>query len=572
MQVFAPIASRSRRRVVRAAQGTSAAVLALVLLSACDALNPNKEACSVTIAPSTISVPVNGSVQVSGTAFDCDGNSIANKTINFTSANTSVATVTTAGQVIGVSVGTTTVSAVANGKQGVAQVTVTPEVPALVTISPATFTLRQTNVKQFTATARNSAGNIITGRTYQWASSNSSIASVDNSGNVTAIANGTANITANADGVAGSAVVTVTNIPIGSCSLSPTSQTVTVTAQAQPTVTLRDTASAVMPTLGRALSWSSDNEIVATVSTSGVITARKAGAARITATSVEYPNVSCGTNFTAVDPRIAAATIQPRTGSLRIGIPRQLTVALTDSVGGAIPPGRVVTWTSATPAIATVSSTGLVTGIALGTARIAVSAEGTVDTVSFAVTKIPVAAVFVSPLSSSVIQGAQVQLTATVEDSTLAIVTDRLVQWSSSDPGRATVSSTGLVNTIAPGSVVITAISEIRTGTATINIQPTPVDSIAADSVYSVALNAANKSFAITLRDANGNQLFGRTVTVSSSVPGVATGVVPNPSTIVAISASSVGQTVFTLRALNSNGQPEGKVTTVRVVITAAVP
>jgi hypothetical protein len=47
--------------------------------------------------------------------------------------------------------------------------------------------------------------------------------------------------------------------------------------------------------------------------------------------------------------------------------------------------------------VATVSATGLVTGIALGTARIAVNAEGAVDTVSFSVTKIPVAAVRVSP-------------------------------------------------------------------------------------------------------------------------------------------------------------------------------
>jgi len=574
MQVFAPMVSSTRRRIVRVAQGTSAAVFALVLLSACDALNPNKEACSVTIAPSTISVPVNGSVTVTGTAFDCENNSIANKTINYSSANTSVATVTTGGQVIGVAVGSTTVSAVANGKAGVAQVTVTPEVPASVTVAPATFTLRQTQVRQFAATARNTAGNVITGRTFQWASSNSSIASVDNSGNVTAVANGTASITATSDGIVGTSSVTVTSIPIGSCSIAPTSQTVTVGEQRQPTVTLRDTAGPpnVLPTQGRPLTWVSDNEIVATVSTTGVITTRRAGTARITVTSVEYPNISCFTNITAVDPRIATAQIQPRTGSLRIGIPRQLTVTLTDSVGGAIPPGRVVTWTSATPAIASVSPTGLVTGLSLGTARIAVNAEGTVDTVSFSVTKIPVAVVRLSPLSSSVIQGQTVQLTATVEDSTGAVVTDRPIEWTSSDPTRASVSGTGLVTTLASGAVSIAAISESRVGNATIAILPIPVDSIAADSVYSVPLNTANKSFAITLRDASGNQLFNRAVSVTSSVPGVATGAANAQATVVSVTGSTQGQAILTLRALNSNGQPEGKTTTVRVVITAPVP
>jgi trimeric autotransporter adhesin len=571
MQVFASIVSIFRRRSATVTRPVAAALLTVAVLAGCDALNPNKEACSVTIAPSTISVPVNGQVPVTGTAFDCDGNSIANKTINFTSANTAIATVTTGGQVIGVAVGQTTVSAVANGKAGVAQVTVTQEIPASVTVAPATFTLRQTNVKQFAASARNAAGNLITGRVYQWASSNTSVASVDQNGNVTALANGTVSVTATTDGISGAANITVTNIPIGSCSLAPTSQTVTVTEQRQPTLTLRDTAGNVLSSQGRAVTWVSDNEIVATVSTTGVITARRAGTARITVTPVEFPNISCFTNITAVDPRIATAQIQPRTGSLRIGIPRQLTVTLTDSVGGAIPPGRVVTWTSATPAIATVSATGLVTGTALGTARIAVRAEGAVDTVTFSVTKIPVALVRLTPLSSSVIQGQPVQLTATVEDSAGTVVTDRPIEWTSSDPTRATVSGTGLVSTIASGVVTIAAISESRVGNASIAILPIPVDSIQADSVYSVALNVANKSFAITLRDANGNQLFNRAVSITSNVPGVATGQANSQATVVSVTGSTVGQATLTMRALNANGQPEGKTTTVRVVITPAV-
>ena len=571
MRVFAPIVLASMPRLARVTPRLWLSMLAVAALAACN-LNPNKESCSVTISPATISVPVNGAVSVSGTAFDCSGNSISGKTINFTSSNTAVATVTTSGQVIGVSVGQATVSAVSNGKSGTAQVTVTPEVATTVTVSPATTTLRLTNQKLFTASAKNAVGTVITGRTFRWSSSNSSIASVDQSGNVIALTPGSIVIAADADGVIGNASLTITNIPIGACALAPATQTVTVTLQAQPTITLRDTANNVLPTLGRQLAWVSDNEIVATVSNTGVITARRRGTARITASSVEYPNVSCGTNFIAVDPRIATATIQPRTGSLRIGIPRQLSVSLTDSVGGTIPPGRVITWTTATPAIATVSATGLVTGLSLGTARIAVNAEGAVDTVSFSVTKIPVATVRLSPLSSVVIQGQTVQLTATVEDSTGAAVTDRVIEWTSNDPTKATVSGTGLVSTTAAGTVTITAISETRSGTASVNIQPIPVDTIVAVTEYSVALNAANKSFAITLRDANGNQLFNRSVSVTSSVPGVAQGGANNTATIVNVFTFAVGTTTFTLRALNSNGQAEGRTTLVTVMVTAAIP
>ena len=570
MRVFASIVSTTPRAVTRLSRVTgriAAFTLTAAALASCN-LNPNVTACSVTIAPSTIVLAVNGSVQAIGTAFDCSGNSIKTKTINYTSANTAVATVTSDGRVIAVSVGQTTVSAVANGKEGVAQVSVTPELASSVQVSPATVTLRVSNQRQFTAVVKNQAGTVITGRTLRWASSNSSIASIDQTGSVIALTPGSVAITADVDGNSSSASVTVTNVPIGSCTQSPTSQKLTVTQQTQPTVTLRDTANNVLSNTGRALTWTSDNEVVATVSASGVITTRKPGTAKVTASPVEYPSIVCSpaTTVEAVDARVVSATISPRTGSLRIGTPRQLTVALADSIGGNIPPGRVVTWTSAIPSIATVSATGLVTGLSLGTARIVVNVEGAKDSVSFAVTKVPVSAVRISPLSASVIQGQTQQFNVTVEDSTGTVVTDRVVEWSSSDPTKATVNGTGLVSTIAPGSVTISAISETKAGSASLGIQQIPVDTILA-SDYSVILNVANKSFAITLKDANGNQLFGRTVSITSSVPSVATGTANGNATVVTVNASTAGTTTFTMRVLNGNSQPEGKTTNVVVTI-----
>ncbi|MEI6741351.1 MAG: Ig-like domain-containing protein, partial [Gemmatimonadaceae bacterium] len=160
---------RFRRHLARAAARSVVPVLSLVALWGCN-LNPNVSACSVSVAPSSITVPVNSSVTIAGTAFDCSGNSIKSKTINFSSANSAIATVTTSGQVIGVSVGQTTIAGVANGQQGTAQVTVTPELPTTVTVSPATLTLRLTNQKQLTATAKNAQGTAITGRTFRWSS------------------------------------------------------------------------------------------------------------------------------------------------------------------------------------------------------------------------------------------------------------------------------------------------------------------------------------------------------------------------------------------------------------------
>lgn len=566
MRVADRIVSFSRVQSARRV-GTALLLIALGGTVGCDGLKP-PTACSVTVAPATLTLPVNAASTIVGTAFNCDGNTIRNKRVSFSSSNSAVATVTAEGNVLAVAVGTATISATADGKSASVPVTVTPEQAATVTISPSTVTLRRTNTRQFTAVARNSQNVVISGRTFRWASSNSAIASVDQNGTVTALAPGNVIVSAESDQTTGTANVIVTEIPIGSCSLNPTNAKITVSQQTQPAITLRDTATNVLSNTGRPIAWTSDNEVAATVSGTGLVTGRRAGTTRITASSVEYPSVTCQSSIEVVDARIVTARITPTSGSLRLGIPRQFSSVLTDSVGGSIPAGRVVNWTSATPAIATVNSTGLVTALALGTAKIAINAEGAVDTLTMQVTKVPVNTVQLSPSSSVVVQGGTVQLTATVEDSAGTTVTDRALEWTSSDPNRATVSGTGLVTTLAPGQVTITARAENRSGTASVTIQQTPADSVAAAD-QSFPLNTNPKQISFRVLDAQGNDLFNRSLSLQTS-NGAITGSVNSSTQIISVSANAVGTTTFTLRALNAAGQPEGKTTRITVTITAA--
>jgi uncharacterized protein YjdB len=167
-----------------------------------------------------------------------------------------------------------------------------------------------------------------------------------------------------------------------------------------------------------------------------------------------------------------------------------------------------------------------------------------------------------------VVQGQTVQLTATLEDSTGTVTTDRTIEWTSSDPTKATVSASGLVSTLAPGSVTITALSETKSGTASVTVQRIPVDTIEVVGTYNATLASTNKSFQIVLKDASGTQLFARSVSITSSAPDVATGAANSDATIVTVTASRAGSTTFTLRALNQNGQPEGKASQVQVTIT----
>ena len=557
-----------RRKAGRIAHRSSAPVLltSALFLASCLDLNPNVEACTVTIAPTVITVPVNGRVPVIGTAFDCKGNSIRDKTIKYSTDNPTIATVAPDGSVIGISVGTTMVSAVANKGSATAQVTVTPEVAANVTINPAVVTLRKGNTRTFTATVKNGSGIVITGRPVRWTSSNSSIASIDQNGMLIALAAGQVAVAAEVDQIVGSANVLITEVRIESCSVSPATNRVLVGQQTQPTITLRDSAGMLLQLQGRPINWVSDNEIVATVSQTGVITARKAGTAKITATSIEFPGVSCSTSVDAFDARVDKVLILPQTGTLRIGIPRLLTASVVDSLNNPIP-NKVPVWTSLTPTIATISSLGIVTGSSLGTAVIRASVDGVSDSVSYQVTKIPVGTVMISPLQATVFEGETRQFTATVTDSAGTVVTDRTVEWLTNDPTRATISSTGLAQAISSGVVQISAIAESRGGTSTLVILQIPVDTIIAPPSFTL-VRGTTSGFTIVLRDANGNELRNRTVSVVSSQPNIAVVPANVQTSTVPVSGVAVGTTELTLRTLNSNGQAEGKATKVTVTVT----
>ena len=521
------------------------------------------------MAPATLALPVNSASSIVGTAFDCDGNSIRNKRISYSSGNTTVATVTTEGVVIAVGVGSTTVSAVADDKTASVPVTVTPEVASTVTVTPGVLTLRRTNTRQLTAVARNASNTVIPGRVFRWSSSNSSVAAVDQNGTVSALTAGSVVITAESDQTVGSAAISVTEIPIGSCSLAPTSTRLTVGQGTQPTLTLRDTAGGALPLQGRGVIWTSDNETVATVTQSGLVATRRAGTARITASPVENAQVTCSTTVEAVDPRIAQVVITPRTGSLRIGIPRGFGATLLDSTNTQVPAGRIVTWSTNTPTVVSITQAGIVTGIALGTARVIATSEGVADTVTFPVTRIPVASVSVAPLQVTVLEGQTTQLRATVTDSVGTEITDRPIEWITSDPTRATVTQTGLVTAIAAGNVNIGATVEGRLAQGTVIIRQTPVDSIVTQGTFTVT-RGVTSAFAITVRDAAGNTLRNRNIVVTSDFPGIAIGQPNAQSTLVSVSGLTVGSATLTLQAVDSNNRNEGKPST--VVITVVLP
>ena len=167
-------------------------------------------------------------------------------------------------------------------------------------------------------------------------------------------------------------------------------------------------------------------------------------------------------------------TVLPDTTAVVLGSMAQLIAEARDTNGTAVV-GRAIEWISEDPAVATVSSSGLVTARALGAARIRATLDGRSGFAVILVeaTQNPVASVAVVPETSTVLVGGLVRLTAVLKDAGGNIIRYRPIAWQSSNPNVVQVTSgaggTAVVTRLAQGTVTVTATSESKTGTAAIS-------------------------------------------------------------------------------------------------------
>src|SRR5213078_1107518 len=225
---------------------------------------------------------------------------------------------------------------------------------------------------------------------------------------------------------------------------------------------------------GRTVTWSSSNTSVATVSSSGLVSGVTPGSATITATREGKSRTSA---ISVTNVPVATVDVTPPSASVQAGQTVQLTATPRDAGGNPLS-GRTVTWSSSNTAVATVSNSGLVSGVTPGSITISATSEGKSGTSAVTVTNVPVATVDVTPPSASVQAGQTVQLTATPKDANGAPLSGRTVTWSSSNTSVAAVSNSGLVSGVTPGSATVTATSEGKSGTSTITVTPVPVASV----------------------------------------------------------------------------------------------
>jgi Big-like domain-containing protein len=162
---------------------------------------------------------------------------------------------------------------------------------------------------------------------------------------------------------------------------------------------------------------------------------------------------------------VASVTLQPHNPSISVGgaVSLQATLQATD---GRVLSGRPVTWGSSDPSVATVDARGVVSGLGAGAATVTAAAGG--QTGAAVVTVLPprppardtsVVLIDVMPRGARVPVNATFALRALPRDSSGRVVR-RTMAWESSDPAVATVSGTGVISGVAPGTATVTARSE----------------------------------------------------------------------------------------------------------------
>ena len=424
----------------------------------------DRDIATVVVSPPAASVRIGTTITLGAQTLDAEGKSLSNRVVSWTTNNSAIATINNTGVVTGVAPGVATITATSEGHTGTAAVTVTVNPVATVSVSPALVTLGVGTDAPLSVTLRDAGGAALTNRVITWSSSNLTVATVSSNGVVTALTPGNTIVSAASEGHVGTASVSVLARLASSVTLTPSSTSITTGSSVQLISQITDPAGNLL--IGRPISFTSDNNAVATVNATGLVTAIAPGSARITATS----EGKVGTANIIVTPLpVGSVLVGPPTANVFAGATTQLT-AQPLSAGGAVLFGRTVTWTSGAPTVASVSANGLVTGIAPGVALILAIVDGVAGSSTVTVAAQTIASISVVASPASIAVDGTSQVTATPRDNSGNPLANRIIVWKSSDENIAFVTSTGLVIGLKIGSAIITATSEGVSGAAIVTV------------------------------------------------------------------------------------------------------
>ncbi len=309
-----------------------------------------------------------------------------------------------------------------------------------------------------------------------WNSATTTVATINATGMVSAVTNGTSVISAAVAGKTGQTTLTVTDAALVSITLTP----LTGTANAGVNVQFGATgvySNGTSQDLTSTVLWTSSDLAIASFNPdrlpdSGLASAKAPGVSTITAS---LANISANTTFTVIAADVVSLAISPANPGIVLGLTQQLTLTGTYSNGTSVDLTSQAIWTSADTTLLTfntngTANSGLATAVAVGTAAVSASFAGVTATSNVLVSSAELTALSITPVTATIAAGNSQQFIATgiYKNGTSENITS-MVTWASSDTDVAYVNpnlagDSGFVTSLIPGEVAISATVETSAG------------------------------------------------------------------------------------------------------------
>jgi len=483
----------------------------------------------VMITPDNPEVAAGETIQFALTEHYSDGSTVDRTAdATWTSGTPAAATIETTGDAnpglaTGVAAGPTTIQAVDGANNDTTVLTVVA--PTLVSVAiddvyPAVAPVAIADVPdgtnlQLSLTGTDSAAgntNLTASATGTvWASLDLTIATISTEGVVTGVAPGTVTIRATNSGISDEVQLNVVAPVLTGITVTPAAQTITVGATLQYTATgtYSDGSTADVTAT---VTWTSSVPGTATIDAAGLATGVAAGAT--TTVTATLGAVSGNTTLDVTAATLTGITVTPANPTINAGDTQQFTATGHFDTAPDADITGVVTWTSGTPAAATIDAAGLATGVAAGTSTMTATLGAVSGNTLLTVNPPVLVSIAVTPANPSVVDGLTQQFTATgtYTDGSTADITATVV-WTSGTPGVATIDAAGLATGVAAGTSVITATSGAISGNTTLTVTPA--------ELVSIAVTPADPTIA-----AGNTQQFTATGTYTDGTTPVITGLV----------------------------------------------
>ncbi|WP_051241329.1 Ig-like domain-containing protein [Vibrio litoralis] len=375
----------------------------------------------------------------------------------WTSSNSSIATVTL-GEVTTLSAGEVTIKAEWQGFSGSAILTVTNATLSSLNISPSSLNLANGTSDKLTATAIFSDGSSVdVSEQTTWISGDAGVASVDDSGLVTANSVGSTTVTADYGTLSKDVAITTTNATLETLTVSPATATLAngLTKQFNATATFSDNTTQDVTS---SVSWSSSDTNVADIDVAGLATASTKGTTTITASLSSQTSTAA---LTVSNATLVSLTIEPDSITMAKGDRASINVIAKYSDGRSEDVTAQATLISDNSSVAGVNVDNTVQAAGVGSANITASLNAKQsDPIPVTVTAATVDSITIEPtvLSLLVDTSEQLKATANYSDGTTRDVTSD-ASWTTANSDFVSVNADGLVtaNLVTTSDVDITA-------------------------------------------------------------------------------------------------------------------